>query len=163
MSIRLFPLFIAVVLASACGSKPATAPAPTAPTTAPTTATASTEVHFDDMDRESKIAHMKTVVMPAMTTLFQSFDADHYDALRCEFCHGPGANAGKFEMPNPDLPKLNPADSFKAHMTESPEMTEFMMQRVVPEMARLLGEEPYNAETGKGIGCFTCHTMDQGE
>jgi hypothetical protein len=30
----------------------------------------------------------------------------------------------------------------------------------VPKMAGLLGEEPYNPETGKGFGCFSCHPTE---
>jgi hypothetical protein len=36
-------------------------------------------------------------------------------------------------------------------------MVKFMGERVVPEMAKLLHEEPYNPETHQGFGCFHCH------
>jgi hypothetical protein len=72
-------------------------------------------------------------------------------------CHGPDAKKGEFEMPNPKLPKLDPKDNFKAHKKEA-EVVKFMMERVVPEMATLLGEEPYDPAKQEGFGCFDCHT-----
>ncbi|MEZ4460710.1 MAG: hypothetical protein R3E66_13475 [bacterium] len=44
-------------------------------------------------------------------------------------------------MPNPSLPKL---DDFAKWEAEHPDDMEFMKTKVVPQMAALLGEEPYN-------------------
>jgi hypothetical protein len=90
-----------------------------------------------------------------MGKTFQGFDAEHYAEFGCVTCHGPGAKDGNFEMPSPALPKLpeDPTPVFQ----EKPEVSKFMSEQVVPQMAKLLGEEPFNPETGKGFGCFDCH------
>lgn len=102
---------------------------------------------------------MKTVVTPKMTTVFQDFDAKRYANVNCKTCHGEGAMQGKFQMPNPALPKLSLAGGFKKHMDAKPEVTKFMMQKVVPEMAAALGMKPYDPSTHEGFGCAGCHVI----
>ncbi len=97
---------------------------------------------------------MKTVVLPEMKAAFQEFDAKEFADFSCATCHGAGAQQGKFDMPNPGLPPLN-----KAVADSTPAMTKFMAEKVVPKMAEILGEEPYDHATGKGeFGCMECHT-----
>ena len=79
--------------------------------------------------------------------------------MNCTTCHGPGAKEGKFKMPNPKLPKLDPKDGFAKHKKSKGEILKFMMEKVAPEMAKLLDVEPYNPDTKQGFGCFNCHTM----
>lgn len=100
---------------------------------------------------------MKNVVMPRMGELFRSANAQRYADMNCGTCHGSGARSGNFRMPSPDLPKLDPTDGFAAHQHEAPEVTRFMMEQVVPRMAELLGEAPYDPAKGAGFGCFDCH------
>lgn len=116
----------------------------------------STVKEFDEMSAPEKMKHMKTVVAPHMAKVFQEASAEEYANFGCANCHGPGAKEGNFEMPSAALPALN-----KEEMDEHPEVTKFMAERVVPEMAKLLGEEPYNPETQKGFGCFDCHTKKE--
>lgn len=111
---------------------------------------------FDEMTAPERMQHMKTVVAPHMAKVFQEADAEKYAKFGCSGCHGPGAKEGNFEMPNAALPPLN-----KEEMDAHPEATKFMAERVVPEMAKLLGEEPYNPETHEGFGCFDCHTKKE--
>jgi hypothetical protein len=111
---------------------------------------------FDEMSAPEKMKHMKTVVAPHMAKVFQEMSAEKYEKFSCTNCHGSGAKEGKFEMPNASLPALN-----KEEMDEHPEVTKFMSERVVPEMAKLLGESPYNPETKEGFGCFDCHTKKE--
>ncbi len=106
---------------------------------------------FDDMSAPQKMKHMKEVVAPKMAKVFQELGG--YEDFSCVTCHGPGAKQGKFEMPTDSIPALN-----QEEMDEHPEVTKFMMERVTPEMATLLGEEVYNQETHEGFGCFDCHT-----
>lgn len=149
-------------LLAACGGSAAPAqsaePAPSGEESAEGTAEAgdagSGETKsFDDMSAPEKMKHMKTVVAPHMAKVFQEASAEEYANFGCVNCHGPGAKNGDFEMPSAALPALN-----KEEMDEHPEVTKFMAERVVPEMAKLLGEEPYNPETQEGFGCFDCHT-----
>lgn len=113
------------------------------------------------MTGSQKAVFMEKTVVPKMGPLFTQFDSKDFAKVTCETCHGARAKAGDFKMPNPDLPKLSTADKFKKHMDAKPEMTKFMMEKVVPEMASTLGMEPYNPATHQGFGCFGCHTEDK--
>lgn len=107
---------------------------------------------FDSLSPGDKLQHMKMVIVPEMKTVFTGFDAEEFADFGCSTCHGARARQGNFEMPNPDLP-LDAEE-----MAEHPEITEFMKTKVVPEMARLMGEAPYDPATHEGFGCFECHT-----
>lgn len=137
----------------------APAPAAPAPEASAAPAPAKAAINWDAMDKQQRLEHMKTVVMPHMKELFASFDAKRYGDMKCVTCHGDGAKDQTFKMPNPKLPKLSYTDNFKKHMAKTPELTKFMMEKVVPEMASLLGEQPYDPATHKGFGCAECHLM----
>ncbi len=124
-------------------------------------APAADTVGWEKMSHEQKMTHMKTVIQPKMSALFQSFSAEQYKDMNCGTCHGPGAKQGKFAMPSDSIVKLNPADHFAKHMGKTAAATKFMMEKVVPEMAKLQGEAPYDPATQKGFGCFECHMMDK--
>jgi hypothetical protein len=158
---------LAILLAAACGSKskgPDTtagggggegggddANVPTGPLAAG---------QWETLDDETRAKFMKAVVLPEMKARFQGFDAEEFAEFDCKTCHGSGVDAGKFEMPNPELPQLtmekiqNPDADHKA-------ITEFMGTQVKPGMATLLGLPEYSAETPDGFGCMHCHTMEQ--
>lgn len=102
---------------------------------------------------------MKTVVMPRMKELFSAWEPEHHADMKCVACHGEGAKTQTFKMPNPKLPKLSYTDNFKKEREAHPNGTQFMMEKVVPEMIRLLGVEPFNPATGKGFGCGACHIV----
>jgi hypothetical protein len=152
---------------------PTAAPAPPAAPEAPPSATAAppsvpeapaapAAVAWKDMNKEQRIEFMKTMVLPKMKPEFISYDAKRYAEMSCVTCHGEGAKKGSFKMPNPKLPKV-PAtmDGFKKLMAAKPKAVEFMAKTVVPTMASLLGEEPFDPSTGKGFGCHNCHTTQK--
>ena len=114
---------------------------------------------WKDMKADQRKEYMKTVVLPKMKEEFVAFNAHAYGDMNCVTCHGDSAKDGSFKMPNPKLPKL-PSDEagFKALMKKKPEVTKFMGSKVVPAMAEMVGESPYNPETKQGFGCFECHT-----
>lgn len=144
--------------AAAAAPEPAPPPAEAAPSpegAAPATLT----IDWAGMTRVQKLEHMKTVVMPKMKEVFVAFDAKEFGNMKCPTCHGDGAKNQTFKMPNAKLPKLSYTDGFKKHMDAHPEDTRFMMEKVVPEMAALLGMQPYDPKTQKGLGCAACHVV----
>lgn len=174
MSMKSFVVAFAI-LAGACGGGSAQNEAkspetPAAATTAPAPGSDAAAVApgggapakpWKEMSLSEKKTHMKTVVMPKMGAVFQSFDKAKYADFSCTTCHGARARNGNFTMPNPDLPKLNAAGGFKKHMDKAPELTKFMMQHVEPEMAAALGLAPYDPATHQGFGCGGCHVFEQ--
>lgn len=160
LSSVLFSLAAVFGLSAACGGSkaPADAPEPAEEKAdeAVIDESADAPIKFDDMSAPQKMKHMKEVVAPTMAKVFQEANAEEYAKFNCVTCHGPGAKQGDFTMPTDSLPALD-----KEEMDEHPEVTKFMMERVVPEMARLLGESPYNPETQTGFGCYNCHTKKE--
>jgi hypothetical protein len=114
---------------------------------------------WDKWSKDRKKAYMKDAVLPKMAPLFHDYDAKRFAEAKCTTCHGAGAKDGSFKMPNPGLPKLpaTPA-GFKMLHDKHPKAVEFMSTQVVPTMAALVGEEPYDMKTQTGFGCFECHT-----
>jgi hypothetical protein len=150
-------------LLTACGgSQPPveSAPAGDAPSGGAETPAAPPSKPFDELTQNEKLDVMKKVVVPTMKPLFQAQNAEKFKDFGCPTCHGPHAKSGKFDMPNPDLPKLNFADNLKAHKEKTPEMVTFMMEKVTPEMAKAINEPPYDPETKKGFGCGKCHLSE---
>lgn len=99
--------------------------------------------------------YMSDVVVPAMKTLFQNFNAEHFDDFKCSSCHGDNARDVSFVMPN-KLAPLSSAEIGELFAKEDPTAL-FMRDQVVPQMRELLDADPFNPETGEGFGCFSCH------
>lgn len=117
--------------------------------------TGAADVPFHELGPAERKQYMQAVVVPAMAKTFKAGpEPEHFEKVGCTTCHGASAKAGNFAMPAPDLPRFA---SFEDAMKEHPEMTRFMAEKIVPEMARLLSEEPFDPNTGKGFGCFGCH------
>jgi hypothetical protein len=112
------------------------------------------------MNDDQRKAFMKTVVYPKMKEAFIGYDAKRYAEMTCMTCHGEGAKEGHFKMPNAKLPKLPSDDAgFKKLAEKKPAAAKFMMEKVVPEMASMLGETPMDRKTHTGtFGCKRCHT-----
>jgi hypothetical protein len=154
---------IATIVAAAlaaCGGKPA------ATTTTPPTTTAEAapaplpDVPFMKLDHAQQIEFMKQKVVPAMKPIFQKHDAKRYAEFGCTTCHGDQAKDGKFDMPNPGLPKIGVTKEFYAKF--KPEDLQWMGQEVLPTMANLLQEQPSFTDPApkEGFGCAGCHTFD---
>ena len=148
----------ALAVLASCGGAPTAADGGTPAATE--SAPASGAVAWKDMKRAARMEHMKHVVLPKMKAAFGSFEPDEFADFKCVMCHGKGAEDKSFEMPNPKLPPL-PADEagFKALIADEPEAFKFMSGTVVPQMAAMLGEQPYDPATKGGFGCFRCHTV----
>jgi hypothetical protein len=151
--------------ASSAAASASAAPAATAPPVASASATGGSPVapkegEWDTFSHDQKMAYMKSAVMPEMGGLFRDFDGKRYAETKCTLCHGSGAKDGSFKMPNPELPKLDVSPAgLKAMHEKKAAVAEFMGKKVVPAMAHLLGEPPFDMKTHKGFGCMECHTM----
>ena len=115
-----------------------------------------------NMNAKEHYAYMEGTVLPAMKTIFETYDPKRYAKMDCGTCHGADAKAREFKMPNPELPKLSGVGDFAAARKQYPGAVEFMMLSVESTMASLLQEPVYNAKTHKGFGCFRCHTHADG-
>lgn len=114
------------------------------------------EATWSSMDRNARLTYMGSVVMPAMK---ESFKQHGFDTFKCANCHGNDYKEVDFKMPN-DLTPLNPDNPIQSGMDLDEEMTKFMVATVLPEMAKMLGEET-DVTTGKGeFGCLSCHLSE---
>jgi len=112
------------------------------------------------MSRDERLALMKTAVLPEMKKDFQAFSAKEFASFSCETCHGSGTKQGKFDMPNPELPKLDANGGFKRAVAKRPDMLKFMEHTVVPHMADILGLPQWEQSHATGFGCGNCHAMN---
>jgi hypothetical protein len=146
------PAASAAPSASAAPAASAAPPAEAAPPAAPGPG------DWDKWSHDQKMAYMKAVVMPKMGGLFHDMDAKDFSDPKCTLCHGSGAKDGSFKMPSADIPKLPDPKEFKALAAKKPKVFDFMLKQVEPQMAALLGEQPYDPKTKQGFSCFDCHT-----
>jgi hypothetical protein len=159
-TILVFTGSLSLLLAACGGSQPPAEAAPAGDAPSAEGPAAPPSKPFDELTQNEKLDVMKKVVVPTMKPLFQAQNAEKFKDFGCTTCHGPHAKSGKFDMPNPDLPKLNFADNLKAHKEKTPEMLTFMMEKVNPEMAKAINEPPFDPATGKGFGCKNCHLSE---
>ncbi len=108
----------------------------------------------DDLSMDQKKAFMQAKVMPKMKALFEGMSAEHYADFSCKTCHGP-----EWKKPKDFLPTLEMKDGKFTAAKDKPQVVEFMMQKVTPEMAGIFGQPPFDPKTGKGFGCGGCHTV----
>jgi hypothetical protein len=146
------PIIAFVMFAAACGSKPSSTTTP--PAGGATVALP--DLPFAKLNHEQQIEFMKQKVLPAMEPVFKNHDPKDFANFGCDTCHGEGANEGKFDMPNPKLPKLN----FKDLSKFKKEDLEWMGKEVEPKMGAILGLELYSESNPKGFGCLNCHTQE---
>jgi hypothetical protein len=120
------------------------------------------KIPWKDKNREQRMEYMGLFVLDKMNALFAEWRPDEYgakDGFRCQTCHGDGFDKPPvdFHMPRVAFP-LDPKDPIGVAMKYDAVATKFMIEKVVPTMAGLLNEEPYDQATGKGtFGCFRCH------
>ena len=89
-----------------------------------------------------------------MRKAFNEFDPVEYEKITCKTCHGKDPDAVKFEMPSPELPKL---DFKELEAGKHAVIANFMSKIVKPEMAKILGEIEMTKENPNGFGCLDCH------
>jgi hypothetical protein len=112
-------------------------------------------VPWADKTFQQRQEYMGITVMPAMKELFKGYDENEFKQFKCQTCHGDDMNDVKFKMPTDSIYPLPAADPIKAATEYDEEMTKFMVEKVVPDMAKLLDTEP-----GPEFGCMTCHPAE---
>lgn len=114
---------------------------------------------WPELSRAERGGHMSREVLPRMTELFATYDAERYADFDCTTCHGADARERAFAMPSPSLVALHPTGSEGQHQTvrDYPEGVRFMYGRVLPMMQALLGAPEFDETTGEGFTCYACH------
>jgi hypothetical protein len=152
-------MLVAFALA-ACGSK--SSPAPTAPKEPEKRAPLPADLVWKDMNADQRHQYMEETVMPETKKLFVAFDATAYEKMDCKTCHGPGAEDGSFEMPNPKIKPLpNTPEAFMAWVQKDEragKYAQFMSQQLEPKMGELLHEKLFDPAT-KTPGFSCCHCL----
>lgn len=118
------------------------------------------EVAWAEKSFEQKKEFMGVVFYKEMKTKFQAHDSELYAKFTCATCHGEDAKEVNWAMPSDSILPLSKTDPVGQAMEFDEEVTQFMVDVVVPESAKLLDMEPYNPETGQGFGCFGCHPAE---
>jgi hypothetical protein len=148
---------VAALVLAGCGSN---APAPNAPSAGKAGGgeadVALPDLSFDKLDHDQRVTFMKKKVVPTMKPIFQNHDAKNFAEFGCKTCHGEQAKQGHFDMPNPNLPKLNFADMSKFKKED----LDWMHNEVWPTMGKLLDMPLYSKDNPKGFGCLNCHTEE---
>lgn len=137
------------------GAADPAAPATSAVTPAEPAATESTLTWNASLSKDQKIAFMKKVVAPRLGKVFQSSNPTRYADFGCKTCHGPA-----YKDPPDFLPKLTLRAGKITAFAEKPEVSKFMHEQVVPEMATVFGQQPYDPATHQGFGCGGCHKVE---
>ena len=117
---------------------------------------------YVDMNFEQRMAFMNEVVLPEMKPIFVAFDPK-FEAMSCATCHGKGATDGTYAMPSNEVPRLPASEEEFYEYIKDPEKgkwSQWMMDEVWPEMARLLQVPMYDENTPNGFSCSNCHKHD---
>lgn len=118
---------------------------------------------WDDLEWTDKKWFMIGNVHPVMQQVFETFPATAHSFKEngeCAPCHGPNGKEKKYAMPSDHLSALPAPDSQDFEATMGSRMGRFMAERVTVAMAKMLGKEPYDPATGKGVSCFACHPKE---
>lgn len=118
------------------------------------------EVSWAQMSFDERKAYMGKQVFPKMKATFAAHDAELFKGFKCETCHGDDMKEKSFAMPNDGIYPLSASDPLTGAMEYDEEVTRFMVDEVVPQMAAMLGTEPWSPENQDGLGCFACHPAE---
>lgn len=114
-----------------------------------------------EKDFQQRKEWMGIEVLPQMKALFKGYDEAQFKGFGCDTCHGADGKEKNYEMPTDSIYPLDKKDPVGKAMAYDEAVTKFMIDKVVPDMAKLLDAEPYDPKTGTGtVGCFTCHPSE---
>lgn len=115
-------------------------------------------VAWADKTFDQKKTWMGVEVFPTMKASFQAHDGNAFKKFTCDTCHGEDGKANGYKMPSDSIYPLDPKDPVTGAMEYDEEITQYMIDKVVPEMVGMLeGVEAYSPENPTGFGCMSCH------
>jgi hypothetical protein len=117
---------------------------------------------WTEMNRTQRKTHMRRVVLPQATAIFQEWRPERYPATDCGLCHGQGALTEDFRMPTAHLPRLSGALLLGPEFEKQPDTTRLKLDRLVPTMSAALGLKSFSLITRRGFGCYSCHLGPEG-
>lgn len=106
---------------------------------------------WEEMSFDERKKFMSQLILPTVAPMFHDFDAERFAAVSCKTCHGSGAKAGDFALPNADIPALN-SEELKNPSEELKPIVEFMKNVLKPAVSDLLGKRDTAA-----LRCNACH------
>jgi hypothetical protein len=111
------------------------------------------------MNYDEKEWYMVGKVHPVMREVFQSLDHDKYEGMKfeCAPCHGENGAEKKYKMPGDHLSPVPAAGSEDWKAMQNSRIVKFMVQRVTPSMASLIGEKSGEPGSGEAFTCWGCH------
>ena len=111
------------------------------------------------MSYDDKEWYMVGKVHPVMREVFQSLDHEKYagEKFECAPCHGDNAAERKYKMPSDHLSPVPAAGSEDWKAMQNARVVKFMVQRVTPSMAALIGEKSGEPGAGEAFSCWGCH------
>ena len=148
----------AVLALTGCGGGTSAAPAKTSSDSG--AGPGAPNIPWEQKNHDQRLEWMGLEVFPKMKEAFQAYDEAEFKDFKCQTCHGDDMKEVNFKMPN-KLPALEKENTFAAAQAYDAEAAAFMGETVAPTMAKLLGMDLYNADTGKGFGCFGCHPTNE--
>jgi hypothetical protein len=117
---------------------------------------------WEKMNLAQRKAHMRSVVLPLASAIFQDWRPKRYARVDCTLCHGDAAHREDFAMPTAHLPRLSGALLLGPEFKRHPATTRLKLDRLVPEMSEALGVKSFSLITRRGFGCYSCHLGPDG-
>ena len=102
------------------------------------------------------------VVLPRAVAIFRAWRPERFAEVNFTLCHGQGAKTGNFSMPTAHLPRLSGDVLLGPEFQKYPDTTRLKLDRLVPEMADVLGLKSFSIITRRGFGCYSCHLGPSG-
>jgi len=115
-----------------------------------------------EMNLEQRQAHMREAVLPRAAAIFRAWRPERFAEIDCTLCHGQGVETGNFKMPSAHLPRLSGDLLLGSEFRMYPDTTRLKLDRLVPEMASVLGLRSFSMINRSGFGCYSCHLGPSG-
>jgi cytochrome c553 len=115
------------------------------------------EIAWHDKNPEQQKGFMAAVVDPQMKGIFVKHSKEYSASFGCATCHGAGAEAIAWKMPNPQLYSLPKENTLEASNEYDEAVTKFMAEDVTPALDKMLNQG-HGEKTE--VSCFSCHPTE---